>query len=119
MFPIFIENSRLPIWLSKIAPINVYAFSFAIWVVCRGEMSEKTKNHETIHYQQQLELLFIFQWILYGLFHVINLAKYKDAAIAYYENPFECEAYDNDQDLDYLETRKHYAWIRYIWKKAE
>lgn len=119
MFPIFIENSRLPVWLSKIVPIDVYAFSFAFWVVCRGEMSEKTKNHETIHYRQQLELLFIFQWVLYGLFHVINLFRYKDGAIAYYENPFEREAYDNDQDLDYLKTRKHYAWVRYIWKKAE
>ena len=82
MFPIFIENSRLPVWLSKIAPINVYAFSFAVWVVCRGEMSEKTKNHETIHYQQQLELLFVFQWLLYGLFHLGGLIRYRDGSKA-------------------------------------
>jgi len=119
MFPIFIENSRLPVWLSKIAPIDVYAFSFAFLVVCRGVMSEKTKNHETIHYRQQLEMLFVFQWLMYGLFHIIGLFRYRDGKTAYYENPFEREAYDNDQNLDYLKTRKHYAWVPYIWKRAE
>lgn len=117
--PLFYENSKLPIWLSKIVPIDVYAFSFAIWVVCRGVMSEKTKNHETIHYRQQLEMLFVLQWIMYGLFHLIGLIRYRDGKTAYYENPFEREAYDNDQDLDYLQKRKHYAWVRYIWKSAD
>lgn len=119
MFPLFYENSKLPVHLSKIVPIDVYAFSFAIWVVCRGEMSEKTKNHETIHYKQQLEMLFVFQWIMYGLFHLWGLIKYRNGQEAYYENPFEREAYDNDQDLDYLKERKHYSWVKYIWKRAE
>jgi hypothetical protein len=118
MFPIFIENSRLPVWLSKIAPIDVYAFSFAVFVVCRGEMSQKTKNHETIHYYQQREMLFVFQWLLYGFFYLAGLIRYGDGAKAYRENPFEREAYDNDQNLDYLKTRKHYSWIPYIWKRA-
>jgi len=29
--PLYVENSKLPIWLSKIAPIDVWAFSFAFW----------------------------------------------------------------------------------------
>tara|TARA_B100000161_G_scaffold37783_2_gene22523 strand:- start:15 stop:383 length:369 start_codon:yes stop_codon:yes gene_type:complete len=119
MFPIFVENSRLPVWLSKIVPINVYAFSFAIWVVCRGTMSERTKRHEIIHYKQQLEMLFVLQWALYGIFHLINLVRYRDGQIAYYENPFEREAYDNDEDVDYLEKRKHFAWVKYIFKKGK
>ena len=87
--PIFIENSRVPVWLSKIAPINVWANSFAIWVWCRGEMSEKTKRHETIHFQQQLELAFAGQWILYALSWLHGLWKYRDPAVAYRENVFE------------------------------
>ena len=118
MFPIFYENSKLPVYLSKIAPINVWAFSFAIWVVCRGEMSPRTRNHETIHYRQQLEMLFIFQWIMYGLFHLWGLLKYRDGQKAYFENPFEREAYDNDEDLGYLFRRKHFAWVPYIFKKG-
>ena len=119
MFPIFIENSKLPVWLSKVAPINVYAFSFAVWVVCKGVMSDRTRRHETIHYKQQLEMLFIFQWIFYGLFHLVNLVRYRDGRAAYYENPFEREAYANDEDVDYLQNRKHFAWVKYIFKKGK
>ena len=54
--PWYFENSKLPIWLSKIAPIDVWAFSAAFWVCCRGEMSDRTRRHEAIHYQQQLEM---------------------------------------------------------------
>lgn len=119
MFPIHIENSKLPVWLSKIVPINVYAFSFAVWVVCRGVMSDRTRRHETIHYKQQLELGFVLQWVLYGLFHVINLIRYRDGVTAYYENPFEREAYDNDEDPNYLDNRKHFSWVKYIFKKGK
>lgn len=118
MFPIFFENSRVPIWLSKIVPINVYAFSFAVWVWCRGVMSARTKNHETIHYVQQRELLFVFQWLLYAAFHLVGLVKYRDGETAYRENPFEREAYANDENLEYLKERKHFAWIKYIFTKG-
>ena len=73
--PIFIENSKLPYWLSKIAPIDVWAFSAGPFVVCRGELSEKTTTHETIHFFQQLEMLFIFQWILYVYFMLLVVSQ--------------------------------------------
>lgn len=112
--PIVIENSRLPGWLSKIAPIKVWAFSFGPFIVCRGEMSEETKRHETIHFYQQLELLFVLQWLLYGLFYVIGrftTGTWKDA---YYFNPFEVEAYNHDGEKEYLKERKLWAWTKYI-----
>ena len=78
--------------------------------------NEKTKRHETIHFQQQIELLFIVQWILYGVFHLIGLVKEKgNGKKAYYHNPFELEAYDNDETIDYLIKRKPYAWLKY-WR---
>ena len=119
MFPIFYENSKLPVYLSKIVPINVWAFSFAIWVVCRGEMSPRTRNHETIHYHQQLELLFIGQWILYVFYWLKGLITYRNGEIAYRQSPFEREAYDNDQNLDYLKTRKPFAWRHYRESNTE
>ena len=113
--PIFFENSVLPIWLSKIVPIKVAAFSFFIFVWSRNEMGDRLKNHETIHFQQQLELLFVGQWLLYGLFYLINLWKTKgDGKLAYTKNPFEIEAYKNDYKKDYLANRKRYSWIKYI-----
>ena len=112
--PIFIENSKLPVWLSKIAPIDVWAFSFGPFVVCRGELSEKTITHETIHFLQQLEMLFALQWILYGLFYVIGRFTKGSWKAAYYGNPFEVEAYVNDLDPDYLENRKFWAWTDHV-----
>jgi len=112
--PIFIENSKVPIWLSKISPIEIGAISFGIWVWDRGVSSERRKRHETIHYKQQLELLFVFQWILYGLFWLIGFVRYRDGSKAYYESPFEREAYTNDDDENYLQKRPFWAWTRYI-----
>ena len=112
--PWFIENSKIPGWLSKIAPINIWAISFGLWVWCKGELSKPTRRHETIHFQQQLEMGFVFQWIAYGLFWLIGLVKYRDGAVAYKENPFEREAYDNERKFTYLEKRKRYAWVAYI-----
>ena len=111
--PKFINNSKIPTWLSKLAPINIWAISFGWWVWCRGEMSETTKRHETIHFQQQLELLFVFQWILYGLFWVVGFIKYRDGKKAYYHNLFEQEAYVNEHNTDYLLNRKRYSWWNY------
>ena len=111
--PWYFENSKLPVRLSKISPIKVWAFSFACWVFCRGEMSARTKRHETIHYQQQLEMLFVFQWICYGIAWLIGYAKHKNGRDAYYKNPFEQEAYELDDLEDALEGRKRYGWIKY------
>jgi len=34
--------------------------------------------------------------------------------MAYVENPFEREAYQNERKYTYLEKRKRYAWIKLI-----
>jgi hypothetical protein len=115
MLPIFHENSRVPVWLSKLAPIEIRAISFGIWVWCRGTMDDRLKRHETIHYLQQRELGFVGQWILYGIFHLVGLWRYRgDGRKAYRENPFEREAYANDEDEEYLSKRDRWAWARYV-----
>ena len=111
--PWFVENSKLPIILSYLAPIDIYAITFGPFVWCRGVMDEETRNHETIHYHQQLELLFVGQWLLYVFYWLKGLIKYKDGEIAYRESPFEREAYSNDATLDYLKTRERFAWRHY------
>jgi len=111
--PKYIENSKIPIWLSKISPIDIWAISLAFWVFCRGKMSKTTRRHEAIHFQQQLEMLFIFQWICYGICWLIGFVKYRDGKKAYRQNPFEQEAYDNERKYTYLEKRKRYSWVKY------
>jgi hypothetical protein len=117
--PFFIENSRVPVILSKIAPINIWAISFGIWVWCRGELSEQTKRHEIIHFQQQLELGFALQWAIYAFSYLYHLVKIRDSREAYYDVSFEREAYGNEADKNYLENRKRYAWVKYIGRKYD
>jgi hypothetical protein len=76
--------------------------------------SKKLINHETIHIQQQLELLVIPFYILYGLMYLFNYIKYRDINKAYYAIPFEKEAYANEEDYDYIQKRRLYSWIKYI-----
>jgi len=112
--PWVFENSKIPVWLSKISPIEIWALSFACFVFCRGELSKTTLRHETIHYHQQIELLFVGQWLLYGIFWLVGLVKYRSGAIAYRENPFEREAYSNEKKYTYLEKRPLWNWVHYI-----
>mgnify|MGYP003127941024 CR=1 FL=1 len=111
--PWFVENSKVPVILSYVAPIDINAIAFGPFVWSRGVMDEQLKNHETIHYHQQLELLFVGQWLLYVFYWLKGLIKYKDGEVAYRESPFEREAYANDQNLDYLKNRERFAWRHY------
>lgn len=113
--PMFFENSKVPVILSKVSPITIGAISLCGFVFSRGEMSERTKRHETIHFQQQLELLFIPFFLLYGLLWVIALFENKfDGTKAYLNIAFEREAYENDADADYLTNRKRFAWVKFL-----
>lgn len=112
--PWVFENSKIPVWLSKISPIEIGALSFAFFVFARGTISKRLMRHETIHYHQQLEMLFVFQWILYGLFWLVGLVRYRDGAKAYRENPFEREAYSNQNKYTYLDKRPLWNWVHYV-----
>ncbi len=111
--PIFIENSRIPVWLSKLAPIEIHAISIGWFVWCRSVMSPVTRRHESIHFQQQLELFFLGFYLLYALSYLYNLVKYRNGAVAYREIIFERESYSNDCVKNYLKTRPRYAWVKH------
>ncbi|AFD55134.1 hypothetical protein RA0C_0118 [Riemerella anatipestifer ATCC 11845 = DSM 15868] len=63
-------------------------------------------NHEKIHLRQQLELLILPFFVWYGLNYLWNLIKYKNHREAYRNIIFEQEAYENQNDLEYLKNRK-------------
>ena len=112
--PLVFENSKIPVWLSYISPININALSIGPFVWCRGEISDTTRQHETIHFWQQIEMLFVLQWLLYGIFYVIGRFTHGNWKMAYYCNPFEVEAYEHQEDKNYLQNRKWWSWVRYI-----
>jgi hypothetical protein len=112
--PLFIENSKIPVWLSYIAPIEIGAITLGPIVISRDEMSEVTKRHETIHFQQFLELAFVGFIILYFGSWALNRLIGQSGERAYFNIPFEAEAYANHEDENYLQNRKRYAWTQYI-----
>jgi hypothetical protein len=112
--PIFVENSRIPKLLSYLSPINIGAISLGILVFCRKDAFPSLRRHETIHFQQQLELFFLGFYMLYLFFWLVGIIKYKDGKHAYHENPFEREAKHNQYASNYLATRKRYTWVKYV-----
>lgn len=76
-------------------------------------INPKRTNHEKIHLRQQLELLILPFYIWYGIEFLIRWAKLKDKKKAYYSISFEVEAYSNEHDLKYLESRKWYSFLKY------
>lgn len=77
-------------------------------------MSDKDINHEYIHWWQEKELLIIGFYLLYVLEFLIRLIKYRCWRNAYRSISFERECYENESNLDYIRSRKHYAWIKFI-----
>ena len=71
-------------------------------------------NHERIHLRQQLELLIVLFYVIYLLEFLLKLFKYKSWSISYRNISFEREAYNNENDLDYLKSRSFWNFVRYL-----
>ena len=71
-------------------------------------------NHERIHLRQQLELLVLPFFVIYGLDYVVKLIRYRDKNLAYRNVVFEREAYENENDLDYLKSRSFWRFLKYV-----
>ena len=86
-------------WFMNISGITLFPFI----ILRNGDYNKWRINHERIHLRQQLEMLIIpfFVWyIIEGIFK-----GYKNIS-------FEKEAYDNQHNLDYLNTRPFWAFLR-------
>lgn len=73
-------------------------------------------NHEKIHLRQQLELLVLPFYILYLLEFLIRCLFYWDSYRAYQNLSFEREAYFNEDNPNYLQERKPFSFIKYLWR---
>lgn len=71
-------------------------------------------NHERIHLRQQLELLILPFYIWYFIEYFIRLIQYKNAHQAYLNISFEREAYCNEEDLEFLQNRKLFNFLRFL-----
>lgn len=71
-------------------------------------------NHEKIHLAQQRELLLLVFYIFYSLEYICRIFQYRfNTDMAYRNISFEREAYQNQFNLNYLNKRKLFSFIKY------
>jgi len=126
--------------------IGITLCPFGIYVKEQYLTRLKTINHEKIHWQQQLEMivagviiailttvillsfnvfslwlltLLAFPFLFFYLWYVIEwfLRIFINGNKAYVSLSFEREAYGNADNMEYLDTRKPFSWLRYMTKK--
>jgi hypothetical protein len=105
---------------------------------------KRLENHESIHWAQQMEMIvagaiiaaitvgilllfgisswwlltsLAFLFLFFYLWYVIEwfIRIFINGSKAYKSLCFEREAYQNDDNLDYLKTRKRFSFLKYIF----
>lgn len=100
---------NLASWINNFKVDGIEFIPF--FVILRKGSSPQLKNHETIHFKQQVECLFVFWYLIYISQYLFNLIKMKHYD-AYKNICFEKEAYKNQQNFNYIKTRKIFNWAR-------
>jgi hypothetical protein len=101
---------------NKIIPFGSYTTInlFGILFTKSDYLSSITINHERIHTKQMLELLIVGYYLWYIIEYIIVRFCHKKQNDAYHDISFEEEAHNNDNNLHYLDNRKHFAWWKYV-----
>ena len=123
--------------------IGITLCPFGIYVKISYLTRQKTINHESIHWAQQLEMivagaiiavltailllsfnvfslwlltLLAFPFLFFYLWYVIEwfFRIFINGNKAYVSLSFEREAYGNADNMEYLKTRKPFSWLRYM-----
>lgn len=71
-------------------------------------------NHEKIHLKQQIELIWIAFFIWYVAEYFFGFLKFRNHYLAYKNISFEKEAYTNQNNTQYLMSRKPYSFLNYL-----
>ena len=100
-----IRNNIIP--FSGYKAMNLFGVLF---VRGNARIDDITLNHEKIHTAQIKEMLYVFFYVWYVIEWLIRLPK----GNAYRNISFEREAYANDKDPNYLNTRKVFAFLKYM-----
>jgi hypothetical protein len=78
--------------------------------------SQKLIQHEKIHFKQQLELLWVFFFLWYIIEFTYRWIQLQSWEKAYKNVSFEKEAYANEHQTNYLQTRKTWSFWKYLKK---
>ena len=93
---------------------GMYAINLFGIIFTKQHLSRVDENHEYIHTLQQRELLFVGFYLLYVAEWIVRLVQTRSFIRGYLRISFEREAYENQRYLDYRETRRRWAWRKYL-----
>lgn len=102
------------IFAKILLPKNVLGLTLFPFIILKNKNDKYNltlMNHEKIHLRQQLELFILPFYMMYVVSFVVKYLKYRDANRAYLNIIFEREAYGNEKNLEYLKTRKWFAFL--------
>ncbi len=106
MRPLLIHTSHFP-------PRGYNAITLFPVVFYKGEpLSERERSHETVHLWQQLTLLIVPFYLLYFLFWLVAILRYRNWQRAYRAIPFERSAYRLESRTDLRWSAKTFDWLR-------
>ena len=77
-------------------------------------LSQRIFNHEAIHSHQIKELLFVGFYVWYLTEWFLRLIYCRSFKKAYNAICFEKEAFNHDTNFEYLDSRKRFAFLRYL-----
>lgn len=77
-----------------------------------NNQKRKLLNHETIHFQQQLEMLILPFYIWYVVEFILKTLW--TGKSGYRQLSFEREANEHERDSNYIPQRKRYSWLKYL-----
>lgn len=101
--------------VSRLVPrkycINIFG---TLWTRNKSAVDKFVINHELIHTTQMRELLYVPFYILYVIEWLVRLLLYRNHFRAYINISFEREAYAHGHDLNYLKSRRHYSFLKYL-----
>lgn len=81
-----------------------------------GRMTERDIRHETVHLWQQATLLVVPFYVLYLLFWIVGLLRYRDRKRAYREIPFERSAYRLEGQLGLKRSTMAFDWTKHLFR---
>ena len=120
MTPIIVISDKFLDWKGTLSGYNIYGTFIFPFIVMRSKPESKkgidrwnkTLNHESIHFNQSIELLVVFYLLIYGCHYLIGRAKGMSHYDSYKNVVFEKESNTHEWEFDYLKNRPLFNWGR-------
>lgn len=108
----------MKIVVNKFIPFKGYKYINLFGILftrSKDNITPVSYNHEKIHLKQMQEMLWIGFYLWYLIeYLIITIVNRGSQSNRYHEISFEEEAYNNQHNLEYTKSRKHYSWIKYL-----